>query len=473
MSSSLLQKEALRNASTIANDLRLFLHRAVTPFHVIKIVAEMLREAGFCTMQSTGTNTLCASNFFMTKNDSALIAVARSGKYNPRNGATIVAAHTDSPNLMLKPKSIISNQSYESVAVQCYGGGLWHTWFDRDLSIAGRMVLENPETKESKSRVLSTHLVDLRRPVLHIPNLAIHLQSSEEREAFRFNKEKHIRPVLCTALSKEISGTELPQGGKHDSGLLQELLGQCDKISENVAVLDADLMAYDTAAPGLIGLYGEFLRSARLDNLVSCYCAVKALIDSLDTIEQENMARIVVLYDHEEVGSASLSGAHGTLLQEIIPYLTHSNVSSECIINRDDFLKRSFCISADGAHGLHPNYPDKHNAEHSPYLQGGPVLKHNCNMRYATDACGASVARLIAKSAEVPLQDFVVRNDSSCGSTIGPILSSQTGIRTVDIGVPMWAMHSIRETCGIMDVFYLHKLLVAFFSEYGTISWTS
>ncbi|EPY30718.1 aspartyl aminopeptidase [Strigomonas culicis] len=228
-------------------------------------------------------------------------------------------------------------------------------------------------------------------------------------------------------------------------------------------IVDYDLSVIDTQAATIGGVEDEFIFSARLDNLISCFCATKALINTLNNMNEDSMIRMVCLFDHEEVGSSSPQGAGGTLIPDVIEYI----VNNKCL--RATLVANSFLLSVDGAHALHPNYSEKHEDNHRPQLHLGPVIKYNANTRYATNGLTAAIVKDVAKKGEVPIQEFVVKNDSPCGSTIGPILSTLSGIKTADIGNAMLSMHSVREMCGTVDIYYLTKLIESFFENYAAV----
>lgn len=439
-------------AVAAAKEFISFVNKSFTPFHAVKEASEMLEKAGYQRLEE---NVIWpplrnGGKYYLTRNGSSIVAFAVGGLFTPANGIKIVGAHTDSPNLALKPRTKSNSDKYKRVAVQCYGGGLWHTWFDRDLTVAGRVVLDTLESK----------LVHINKPLMRIPTLAIHLCSQSEREAFSPNKERHLIPVIATELTEKINNCI--EGNDKVSTYCLPLFHaiaeavECDPSQ----ICDFDLSVLDTQEAVIGGVNEEFIFAPRIDNLLSCFCALRALCDT-DNLEDDTMIRMICLFDHEEIGSSTSPGAGGTLIPDII----------ERIVNNRDLRSvlcaNSFLLSVDGSHAVHPNYRDKHEEEHRPYLHSGPVIKYNANARYATNGVTAAIIKDLAKKANVPIQEFVVKNDSPCGSTIGPILSSLSGIKAVDIGNPMLSMHSIREMCGTVDVYYLTALIQSFFMNYG------
>eukprot|EP00760_Papus_ankaliazontas_P032965 PhM_4_TR6106/c0_g1_i1/m.8388/K01267/DNPEP; aspartyl aminopeptidase len=465
-----LNKELLAKGKLAGLEFCDYLAASVSPFHCVQKSAAMLDKAGFTRLHETDAWPLAQNGrYYVTRNGSSLIAFTVGGAFAASNGATIVGAHTDSPNLHLKPKSAFTRQGYQGVGVQLYGGGLWHTWFDRELSVAGKVVFRK---KDSKTE-LFTKLVHVQRPLLQIPNLAIHLTSADDRGKFAPHKENHIAPMISTTVMAALYGEDkTEEADKHCPALTRVLMETAGEDPAQTTIVDFDLCLVDAHPPALGGVYDEFVFSGRLDNQVSCYCALKALIDTVGSVKDDRMVRMAVLFDHEEVGSASTTGAEGSLVPDVIDRLMGSFTSDGNPVPRPVFVAKSFCVSADGAHAVHMNYGDKHHPQHAPHLHLGPVLKLNANARYATNAATAAVMRLLAEMVDVPLQDFCVKNDSPCGSTIGPILSTLTGIPTVDLGNAMLSMHSVRETCGTVDLVYLTMLLGSFYENFQKITLT-
>jgi aspartyl aminopeptidase len=336
--------------------------------------------------------------------------------------------------LRVKPTPELYRFNYQQLGVEVYGGALLNPWFDRDLSLAGRVTCKTSEGE------LVNKLIDFKDPIAVIPSLAIHMDR-EANDSRTVNKQLHL-PVL------------LGQGEeKMDFRAL--LKTQLQKQGVEVAqVLDYELSFYDTQRPAYIGLNQEFFASARLDNLLSCYIGLQALIAA-----DKGQAQMLICTDHEEVGSASACGAQGPILSQWLERLVPDNEQ------RNRLITQSVMISADNAHGIHPNYADRHDENHGPLLNRGPVIKINSNQRYATNSETSSLFRDIAQEESVPVQAFVVRSDLGCGSTIGPITASEVGVRTVDIGVPQFAMHSIREMAGSEDAHYLFRILKRFYAR--------
>ena len=421
-----------------------FLSRACTPFHAVAVMTEQLRDAGFHQLEETQDWSLKpGGRYYLTRTDSSLIAFVVGEGSGPVAGVRMVGAHTDSPNLMVKPAPEKARQGYFQLGVEVYGGALLNPWFDRDLSMAGRVSFACTDGQ------LRTALVDFQRPVAIIPSLAIHL----DREA---NKERSINPQtdILPVLS-QLSGDDTPDfRALLKSRLLEEHPGcRVDRV------LDFELSFYDCQPAAVIGLHDEFIASARLDNLLSCYTGLQALLAA-----DGSQSALLVCNDHEEVGSLSAAGAQGPFLSGVLKRL----VSTESDYAR--LVENSMMISADNAHGIHPNYADRHDDNHGPRLNAGPVIKINANQRYATNSETAGLYRLLAEEEGVPVQSFVVRTDMACGSTIGPITAGETGIRTLDLGVPTFAMHSIRELAGTEDAHGLARVLRRFYQHTGPLA---
>lgn len=428
----------------------------------------------------------------------------------------MVGAHTDSCCLRLKPVSKRSAEGFLQVGVETYGGGLWQTWFDRDLGIAGRVMVKKGEQVEQK-------LVRIDKPIARIPNLAVHFGGSEP---FTFNKETQLFPVLglisaelnrvgkTKEEAKEEEETEKKEAGegefeplktvtKRHHPYLIELIAK-DAGVEAADILDFELVFYDVQPPCLGGINDEFIFSARLDNLGMTYCAVEGLIKSVESpsaLQGDSTIRLIACFDHEEIGSQSAQGADSNMLPAVIRRLSvlpsaakddseksYDKVSAGESVDTstayEQTLATSFLISADMAHSVNPNYGGNYEAEHRPHMNEGTVIKINANVRYATNSPGIVLLQECARRAKpssyqapgikksetgVPLQLFVVRNDSRCGSTIGPMLSAALGARTIDVGNPQLSMHSIRETGGAYDAEYGVNLFDSFFEHFGEL----
>lgn len=420
-----------------------FLQASPTAFHAVASLQNMLDEAGFEQLSEADSWTLKPNGrYYVTRNDSALIAFRAAKKSLLDDGVRIAGAHTDSPCLKVKPNPEIRNQGYLQLGVEVYGGALYTPWFDRDLSIAGRV-----NYRDRKGELRSA-LLNVEEAIAVIPSLAIHLHR-KVHENRTLNPQKELQPIILQVADKEKFD--------FDAYLLATLKKQAQHRSAQ-KVLAHELYLYDTQAPAVVGMEGQFIASARLDNLLSCYVACQSLIKS-----KQGHASMLVCNDHEEVGSASTSGAQGPFLKSILQRLV-SKTDSE-VDAFDRVVSQSTFLSIDNAHGVHPNYLEKHDDKHRPVLNAGPVIKLNANQRYASNSESVALFKSICDKVKVPYQQFVMRNDMACGSTIGPITATETGINSVDVGVATFAMHSIRELAGSDDPAALAKVVTAYFNR--------
>lgn len=420
-----------------------FLQASPTAFHAVASLRAMLDEAGFKQLEEGNSWSLEDNGcYYVVRNDSAIIAFKTGGQALLDTGIRIAGAHTDSPCLKIKPNPEIRQQDYLQLGVEVYGGALFTPWFDRDLSIAGRI-----NYQDRKGEIRSA-LLDVREAIAVIPSLAIHLNRTVH-ENRTLNPQKELQPVVLQIGEKKRFD--------FDAYLLSLLRKQAGHRSAQ-KILAHELYLYDTQAPAVVGMEGQFIASARLDNLLSCYVACQSLIKS-----KNNHASMLVCNDHEEVGSASTSGAQGPFLKSVLQRLVVGNQESSEILHR--ISSRSTFLSIDNAHGVHPNYLEKHDDQHRPKLNGGPVIKINANQRYASNSESVALFKSICDKVEVPYQQFVMRNDMACGSTIGPITATETGINSVDVGVATFAMHSIRELAGSEDPMALAKVVTSYFNR--------
>ena len=339
----------------------------------------------------------------------------------------VVGAHTDSPNLRIRPLPDRTSAGVAQLGVEVYGSPLLNSWLDRDLGLSGRVSVRGGDG------LLRSTLLHIDEPLLRIPQLAIHLDRSISSEGLRLDPQQHLSPVWGSAIDS------VPR-------FRDWLADRLDVDGRDV--LGWDVMTHDLTPPSVIGVDRSMFASPRLDNLLSCHCAVDALT-SLGPSTGFDGASIVVLFDHEEVGSETATGAAGPMLIDILESLIENAGGTRADLR--SAISRSICLSADGAHATHPNHVHRSDPDHQIRLDGGPVIKHNALARYATDAQGAAVIADLASELAIPLQRFITRGDLPCGSTIGPITATRLGITTVDVGVAQWSMHSARELCGVID----------------------
>jgi aspartyl aminopeptidase len=426
-----------------------FIDASPTPFHAVIATAQQLEAAGFVHLDERATWSLRpGARVYTTRAGTSVAAFILGDRPAHETGFALIGAHTDSPNLRVKPQPDVRGYGYHQLAVEVYGGVLWHTWLDRDLSLAGRVVVDDG------SAAGRSHLVDFKRPLLRIPNLAIHLNRTVNSEGLKLNAQSHLVPVLA------LESAEAGEREGFFARMLAAELTRTGRACEPERIVGWDMSLYDVQPSTLAGLNEEFVLAPRLDNLASCANALGALCAAPNTHAQ---TRGIVLYDHEEVGSHSAQGADSPFLLDALARIADSGAAGAAdALPRA--LSRSILISADMAHAVHPNYADRHEPGHRPVLGKGPVLKTNVSQAYASDGETSARFQLLCRSVGVTPQHFVSRNDLACGSTIGPITASRVGLRTVDVGNPLLSMHSIREMAAVADFEAMHKVLKAFFS---------
>ncbi|EKM80377.1 hypothetical protein AGABI1DRAFT_113568 [Agaricus bisporus var. burnettii JB137-S8] len=452
-----------------------FVNASPTPFHAVNNASLRLEKAGFQKIKETDNwdHFVPGGKYYFTRNQAALVAFTLPKKWAPGAGLSIVATHVDSPNLKIRPISKRSKVGYLQVGVETYGGGIWHSWLDRDLSIAGRVVVAE------QSGAFKSKLIKIDRPVLRIPTLAIHLDRNVN-DNLKFNQETEFIPVLGMMESQLNAGRASDSDNdeprkeptteassiqdKHHPALLSLLSEELSVSPEKIH--DFELSLYDTQPSVLGGIDNEFIFSPRMDNLFSSFCAVEALVEhpTSDLFPQvKGNVNAITLFNHEEIGSVSTSGALGSLLPMLLNRLSPTPQTYA------QSVAQSFLLSCDMTHAVHPNYTSKHEDKHRPIINGGMVIKTNAKQRYATDAISSFIAKKMIERHGGKVQEFEVRNDMGCGSTVGPLLS-QIGIRTVDVGAPMLSMHSIRETAGTHDVQASIDLFKSLFEGYPELN---
>ena len=432
------------NQNEFNKELCDFIGSATTPFHAVAEMIRRLRAGGFVELDEQSMPQLEAGGrYYLTRNGSSLIAFVCGRQSPPLEGMRMVGAHTDSPCLMVKPAPEKLRNGCFQLGVQVYGGALLNPWFDRDLSLAGRVSFQSGDGQ------LRTALIDYRVPVATIPSLAIHLDREANKDR-TVNAQTDILPILFQQAGEDPADFR---------ALLKTRLLEEHPGCEVQQVLDFELSFYDTQAPAVIGLQGDFIASARLDNLLSCFVGLQALLQG-----DGAASGLLACNDHEEVGSLSAAGARGPMLGSLLKRIVGSEQ------DYSQLIERSLMISADNAHAIHPNFSDRHDENHGPLMNRGPVIKVNASQRYASNSETTGFFRMLAAAEEVPVQAFVVRSDMGCGSTIGPITAGTTGVRTIDIGVPTLGMHSIRETAGARDARDLYRVLRRFYDYRGPLS---
>ncbi|MGZ4506541.1 MAG: M18 family aminopeptidase [Blastococcus sp.] len=405
----------------LGDDLRAFVDAAPSPAHAVTELVRRLTAAGFTELAETDRWAPTPGGGHFVVRHGSLIAFRVGSRPLGEAGMRLVGAHTDSPTFKVRPHSDVRQAGYRLVGVEPYGGGLWHTWLDRELTVAGRVALRGG----------STALVRLPGAPLRLPSLAIHLDRSV-REGLTLDPQRHLIPVWDRDLDSE-------------PGLLEALASTLDVDVDSV--VGHDLVLADTQPAARAGADGTWVAAPRLDDLACCHSALLALLDA----RRAERTQILVCNDHEEVGSGSMAGARGSFLEDVVRRLASSTDPDDPqAVHRA--VARSILVSADMAHAVHPTRHDRHEPAHQPVLGGGPVLKVNANQAYATDAATGGWFTERCAEAGVPVQRFVNRADLPCGSTIGPLTATRLGIATVDVGAPMLAMHSCRELASALDV---------------------
>ena len=415
-----------------------FLNASPTPFHATREVVRLLEARGFTRLVEADRWQLKAQGrYFVTRNDSSVVAFQVGNGSVADQGFRIAGSHTDSPCLRVKPTPDLLSQQFHQLSTEIYGGALLGTWFDRDLSLAGRITFKTSLGK------IEHALIDFKKPIAVLPNLAIHL-NREVNDKRSIQRQTEMNPILSLWDDrKSKSFQEL---------LLDHLKSQGH--SSAIEILEHEISAYDTQPAAVVGLREEFMTSARLDNLLSVFVGTQAMLEAA-----QGTFALFVAHDHEEVGSQSSHGADSTFVRSLLERIASDNETLHRAVDR------SFFVSMDNAHGVHPNYSDRHDPLHKPLLNRGPAIKTNVSQRYATNSETAGVFIHLCQELKVPYQKFVSRNDQPCGSTIGPISSSQLGIRTVDVGIPTFAMHSVRELAGTEDSYSLFQIIKEYFSR--------
>ena len=429
------------NTRQQAQDLLDFIDASPSPWHAVATCEQRLQAAGFARLDETERWTLQAGDKrYVVRGDAAIIAFVVGSAALAESGLRIIGAHTDSPGLRIKPRPAEEVGGMVRLGVEVYGGPILATFADRDLSLAWRVHVRTPDG-------FATRLVRFADPLLRLPNLAIHMNREVNESGLKFNKQSELPLLLGVA----------EEGVKADARFRQPIAAALGV--EPGDLLTWELNAYDTQKGSLWGADREFIADGQLDNLASCHAALSALLAT----DQPAATCLCAFFDHEEVGSESAAGAGGSFIADVLARLAgNAGLDGE---DQRRMVARSFFISADMAHGWHPNFPAAYEPCHHALVNAGPVIKSNANQRYSTT--GETAARFMALCARagVPCQQYAHRTDLGCGSTIGPIVAARLGIPSVDVGSPMWAMHSIRESAGVLDHGYMIAALSAAFAD--------
>lgn len=422
-----------------ARALLAFIDASPSPFHACVETARQLEASGFRRVDEEKAWSSDPGRFYLSREGGIAAWVVAEGTA-PSAGFRVIGAHTDSPNLRVKPRADTGRAGYRQLGVEVYGGVLLNTWLDRDLGLSGRVMVRGSNGPESRYLLV-------QRPILRVPQLAIHLDREINTKGLLLNKQAHMSPVWAL-------------GGPQEEHFVQFIASELDVAPKDV--LTWDVMCHDTNPSTVWGLKDEFISAPRLDNLASCFSGLQALLEVADRASSDSIPA-VTFFDHEEVGSSSTRGAGGPILKDCMERSVLARGGG-----REDYhraIASSICVSADMAHATHPNYAERHEPDHFLEINAGPVIKINANQRYASEAETEAVFQTACEQAGVPFQKWVNRTDLACGSTIGPITASVTGIKTVDVGNPMLAMHSIREMAGSRDPGYMRRALAAFLAS--------
>lgn len=428
------------NASTAIDhvqDLGAYVSASPSSFHAVHEAGRRLDAAGFTALDELEPWDGGAGRFYIIR-DGALIAWVTPENAGPTTAFNILGAHTDSPSFKLKPKPTTGKFGWLQAGVEVYGGPLLNSWLDRELQLAGRLVMRD-----------GTQHLTATGPLLRFPQLAIHLDRGVNDNGLHLSKQQHMNPIFG-------------QGDPAGEDLLGLLADRVEGATVDAAAIGGDdVVVADTQPPAVFGANSEFFASGRMDNLSSTHAGLVALISHAATATEGGPIAVLAAFDHEEIGSNSRSGACGPILEDILVRISDGLGAS--VSQRRQAFAASFCVSADAGHAVHPNYAEKHDPANKPVLNGGPLLKINANQRYATDATGAAFWARLCDESGVPYQEYVSNNDLPCGSTIGPLTATRLGIRTVDVGIPLLSMHSARELCGVEDPRYLATAVELFF----------
>jgi aspartyl aminopeptidase len=433
---------ALRVPSSADTDRRLddllsFLDDCPTPWHAAANVARRLEERGFERLDARAAWSLEPGKGYVCLHAGSSLVAFRVGARPPAEaGFRIAGAHTDSPGLRLKPRAAEGRNGHLLLDVEVYGSPILATWLDRDLALGGRVVVEEDGR-------LETRLVRTEGPVARIPSLAIHLDRGVNDEGLKLDRHLHLAPTLGLA------------DGRGARAAFDDFLAGL-LSSPSARVRGFDLALFDAVPAARLGLSGEFVASGRLDNLASCHAATLAL----EAAPPADATAVAVLFDHEEVGSETAEGAASAWLRDVLGRVEEEFAAPGGLPRA---LSGSLLVSADMAHAVHPTRADRHDGTHAPQLNGGPVVKTNAGRRYTTDAQTAAFFRSLCARVEVPCQEFAMRADLPCGSTIGPVVAARLGVRALDVGNPMLSMHSVRELCGTRDHAAMADVLGRFF----------
>ncbi len=419
-----------------------FIDASPSPWHVVATMEHWLTTSGFQRLDEAHKwNLVAGGRYFVIRGNSSIITFVVGQQSPATSGFKIVGAHTDSPGLRIKPNAAYATDGWLRLGVEVYGGPILATFGDRDLSLAGRISFV-----DSKGLV-KNQLVHFDESLVRLPNLAIHMNRNVNEEGLKYQKQLEL-PLILKAFNDQMPKDYFVALLKKSAGIAAE------------QILSWDLNVYDTQPGVFWGAQQEFYADSQLDNLASCHAGLTALVDQAKELSQSTL--VMACFDHEEIGSCSNIGAESSFLPDVL-----ERIALAIDQDRENYrraLAQSFLVSADMAHAYHPNYPSAYEPEHKVMVNQGPVIKVNSNQRYASESSTIAMFARCCEVAEVPYQMYAHRTDLGCGSTIGPLAAAKLGLKTVDVGCPMWAMHSIRESAGVFDHANMIKALNGFFS---------
>jgi len=457
-----------------------FLNESPTPFHAVQSVRKHLQSAGYTelTEQQSWPSLVPGGRYFLTRHNSTVLAFSLGTSFTPSSPFFILGGHTDSP--VLKVRSVGSKKKVGGaslIGVQTYGGGQWATWVDRDLGLAGRIIVreggrtsgKRGATGEGKDEQSRSVLVHLPSAVARVSTLAIHMNRTVNSDGAKFNAEDQLCPQLLVPDDANAGPVASPFGGMHEGALLRLLAAEAKVAAEDIVSFD---LSFVDASPATLSAGGEYVLSGRLDNLMTVFTGMHALTAADATLGSSSACRLAVFHDHEEVGSVSAIGADSQFVTKTMDRIAEAAGGEGYQLTEQDKSRsraKSFLLSSDSAHAIHPQWSSKHVPELAPHMNAGVTVKMMMNQRYITNDVTQHLMDLVAERAGVPLQYFSARNDCTCGSTIGPMSASNIGVRGVDLGIAQLSMHSIREVAGARDIDDAIKLFEAFFSHFEAI----
>ncbi len=432
-------------ASQQVQDLLDFIDASPSPWHAVATIEQRLQAFQFQRLNESDAWCLNpGGRYYVVRDDSSIAAFVVGRQDLAETGFKILGAHTDSPGLRVKPQPVLESDQLLRLAVEVYGGPILATFTDRDLSLAGRIAyLDDDGT-------IASRLLRFDEALLRLPNLAIHMNRGVNEDGLKLHKQNELAPIFASSVEQQLPSDRLRQLLEHQSGIVAD------------RILSWELNVYDTQKGVLWGEEQQFYADSQLDNLASCHASLSALLAEKSLNSDSTL--VCAFFDHEEIGSESCKGAAGSFLPDVLERIAQGVCHQPDQYRR--VLANSFMISADMAHAYQPNFPTAYEPNHKILVNHGPVIKLNVNHRYASECISEAMFMRICQQADVPYQKYAHRGDLPCGSTIGPIASAKLGIRSVDVGSPMWAMHSLRESAGVADHLFMIQALRGFFGNH-------